>query len=95
MRRPDDPTQAKLELKAAIQAGEISIGEAVKAMRKITGLNRQDFAKKIAQVSPRILGEIERDEANPTIQTLNKIGRVFGYQIGWVSTQRPGSVSKP
>ena len=32
--------------------------------------------------------EIERDVANPTITTLNKIGRPFGYVVGFIHKGR-------
>ena len=33
------------------------------------------------------VADIERGEANPTSETLQKIGRAFGFQIGFVPTQ--------
>ncbi len=83
-----DPTQAKQRLKDALANGEISIGEAVRQMRRITGMNQRDYATNIVGISPRILAEIERDEANPTLETLNKIGRPFGYEVGFVPRRR-------
>jgi transcriptional regulator with XRE-family HTH domain len=34
-------------------------------------------------VSPGVLAEIELGRANPTVETLNKIGRAFGYEVGF------------
>lgn len=79
-----DPTRAKRTLQAAIEQGELSLGQAVRQMRKITGMNQKDYARKIIGISPRILAEVERDAANPRLDTLNKIGRPFGYQVGFV-----------
>lgn len=84
MPKPNDPSTAKQLLKEAIEQGELSIGQAVRRMRKITGMNQKDYARNIIGISPRILAEIERDAANPTLETLNKIGRPFGYQVGFV-----------
>jgi len=39
----------------------------------------------IVGIAPRILAAIERVEGNPTIDTLNKVGRPFGYKVGFVS----------
>ena len=39
-------------------------------------------------ISTRILAEIELDRRNPTVETLNKIGRPFGYTVGFVPTVR-------
>lgn len=81
---PEETTLAKQQLRASIDQGEISIGQAVRCMRKISGLNQKDYAKKIIGISPRVLAGIERDVANPTLETLNKIGRPFGYTTGFI-----------
>ena len=80
----EDRTLEKQRLQDAIARGEVSIGEAVRRMRKIVGMSQKDYARRIVGISPRVLAEIERDVANPTVETLNKIGRPFGYEIGFV-----------
>jgi len=77
-------TQAKQQLMDDIESGELSLGQAVRRMRLITGKSQKDFAKNIIGISPRVLAEIERGVANPTVDTLNKIGRPFGYSVGFV-----------
>ncbi len=78
-----DRTLEKQELREAIERGEIGLGEAVRRMRRISGMNQKAFAQKIVGVSPRVLAEIELGRANPTVETLNKIGRAFGYEVGF------------
>ena len=75
---------AKISLIKAIENNELSLGEAVRRMRKITGMSQKNYAERIVGVSTRILAEIERNEGNPTLETLNKIGRPFGYTIGFL-----------
>ena len=84
MKPPKNATQCKVELKRALMAGELSLGEAIRRMRKIVGMNQTDYANKVANVAPRILMAIERGRGNPTLETLNKIGRPFGYKVGFV-----------
>lgn len=84
IKKLDDPTAAKLELMNAIDAGKLTIGQSVRAMRRISGMSQKEFAHKIIGISTRVLAEIERDTANPTVESLNKIGRVFGYEVGFV-----------
>lgn len=79
-----DTALAKRELIAAIDNRELSLGEAVRRMRKITGMSQKAYAERIVGIAPRILAEVERDEGNPTVETLNKIGRPFGYTVGFV-----------
>ena len=57
-------------------------------MRKISGMSQPVYAERIVGISTRILAEIERDEGNPTVETLNKIGRPFGYSVGFVPQRR-------
>jgi transcriptional regulator with XRE-family HTH domain len=83
-RKHEDTISAKRDLVAAIENNELSLGEAVRRMRKISGLTQKDYAERIVGVSTRILAEIERNEGNPTLETLNKIGRPFGYTVGFV-----------
>ncbi len=87
-RSQEDSTRAKRELIAAIENQDLSPGEAVRRMRKISGLNQKAYAERIIGISPRILAEVERDEGNPTMETLNKMGRPFGYAVGFVPRRR-------
>lgn len=77
-----DAALEKQQLREAGERGEISLGETVRRMRKISGMNQKVFAQKIVGVSPRVLTEIELGRANPAVETLNKIGRAFGYKVG-------------
>lgn len=83
-RTNEERLAAKLSLIKAIENNELSLGEAVRNMRKITAMSQKNYAERIVGVSTRILAEIERNEGNPTLETLNKIGRPFGYTIGFV-----------
>lgn len=40
------------------------------------------------KLTRRQLAEIERGKANPTVDTLERIGRVFGLTPGFVPAQR-------
>ena len=83
-RSQEEIAQARRALIEAIENHELTLGEAVRRMRKITGMNQKVYAERIIGISPRILAGIERDEANPTLETLNKVGRPFGYTLGFV-----------
>jgi len=84
----ENATLAKQQLRDEIERGDLTIGQATRRMRKITGKNQKDYARNIIGISPRVLAEIERDVANPTIATINKIGRPFGYAAGFVYKKR-------
>jgi DNA-binding XRE family transcriptional regulator len=57
-------------------------------MRKIAGLTQVEFAKFVG-VAPRIVIDIERGVANPTLSTLRKIGLVFGLDVFFGRKDRP------
>ena len=78
----------KRALIEAIENDELTLGEAVRRVRKITGMSQSAYAERIIGISTRILAEIERDEGNPTVETLNKVGRPFGYTVGFVPKMR-------
>ena len=79
-----DTATSKRALIEAINNNELTLGEAVLQMRKITGMSQKVYAERIVGITRRILAEIERDAGNPTVETLNKIGRPFGYVVGFV-----------
>jgi len=67
-----------------LAAGAVSLADAVRRMRRITGLTRPEFARKVAGISPGALAQIEQGRGNPTLATLNKIGHAFGLELGFV-----------
>lgn len=77
-------TRTKRELIQAIETNQLSLGEAVRGMRKVAGMSQKDYAQRIVGIATRILAEVELDQGNPTLETLNKIGRPFGYRVGFV-----------
>ncbi len=86
------------EIRTQLAAGDITIGQAVRRLRKeITGLQQARFAQ-MCKLSLRALRQLEQDEANPTMHTLNSVFGPFGMQVGIVSkpqhaTQRPKTSS--
>ncbi|WP_245641577.1 helix-turn-helix domain-containing protein [Paraburkholderia bannensis] len=72
----------------------MSIAEAMKAMRKMTGLTQAEFAAHRG-VSRRVIQDIERGTGNPTVESLNSIGKLFGLQVGFVRLRRSEPTSVP
>jgi DNA-binding XRE family transcriptional regulator len=86
---PEDIRREKEALYADIEAGRLTLGQATRRMRKIVGLTQVEYAGKVLKIYPRVLMEIEKDRGNPTLETLEKIGRPFGLKVGFV--RRSGS----
>ena len=77
-------TVMKEALYSDLARGVIDIREATRRMRKIIGLTQAEYAKNVAKISPRILSEFERGTGNPTIETLEKIGKPFGLKVSFL-----------
>jgi DNA-binding XRE family transcriptional regulator len=77
-----------------IERGDMSIAEAMKAMRKMTGLTQAEFAAHRG-VSRRVIQDIERGTGNPTVESLNSIGKLFGLQVGFVRLRRSEALLAP
>ncbi|MFM0006270.1 helix-turn-helix transcriptional regulator [Paraburkholderia dipogonis] len=68
--------------------GNMTIPEALKAMREVTGLTQAEFAAHRG-VSRRVIQDIERGTGNPTVDSLNSIGKLFALKVEFVRIRRP------
>lgn len=74
----------KIELYERIQAGQLTIGQATREMRKIIGMTQKEYAEKVLGIFPRVLMDIENDKGNPTLETLQKIAGPLGLKVGFL-----------
>ncbi|ODS62978.1 MAG: hypothetical protein ABS41_07325 [Arenimonas sp. SCN 70-307] len=80
------PEQARVELDSlysGLADGSLGIAEAVRRMRRLSGLSQPQFAKHRG-ISLPTLRQIETGRGNPTVETLDAIGKVFGLRAGFV-----------
>jgi len=63
--------------------GDLKLPGAVAEIRKGFGMTQKEFATSIG-VTRRQVAEIEAGCANPTLETLERIGRLFGFAVGFV-----------
>lgn len=63
-----------------VAVGGLNFSETLKCMRQIAGMTQKEFAKMLG-VGYRTIVDIERGESNPRVNTLNKIGRAFGFEV--------------
>ncbi|KSV64881.1 hypothetical protein N185_34405 [Sinorhizobium sp. GW3] len=75
------------DLAEQARRGGLRLPDAVVDMRKSIGLTQQEFANTLG-LTRRQVAEIEAGTANPTLETLNKIGRLFGLSVGFVPKRR-------
>jgi len=70
-------------LAARARTGDLRLPDAVAEIRKGIGMTQEEFAKMLS-LTRRQVAEIETGTANPTVETLEKIGRLFGFRVGFV-----------
>lgn len=80
---PDAERELRSKFYADIDAGNLTLGEAVRSMQRISRLTQPEFAKH-RKISIGALKQIEADEGNPKVETLNKIAEIFGLEIGFI-----------
>ncbi|HWJ35475.1 MAG TPA: helix-turn-helix transcriptional regulator [Steroidobacteraceae bacterium] len=61
------------------------IGTLIRTMRHASRCSQREYAK-LCDVSPRVLMAIEAGSTNVHVETLEKLLRPFGYQVGVVRT---------
>lgn len=73
------------DVAALVHRGEWRLGEAVRFLRAVVlRKSRHDFARLIG-LSPAALQKLEdRPDANPTLDTMNRVLRPFGGAVGLV-----------
>lgn len=71
-------------LRQKLHKGRLTIGEAVREMRRMTGLTQTEYAKRVVGIFPRVLMDIERGTANPTLETLELLAKPWGWKVGFV-----------
>jgi len=79
----DEILENRRTLAERARNGDLKLPEAVADIRKGFGMTQEEFATTLA-LTRRQVAEIEAGTANPTLETLAKIGRLFGFSVGFV-----------
>lgn len=79
----DEILENRRSLAERAKTGDLKLPGAVGEIRKGFGMTQEEFAKTLA-LTRRQVAEIEAGMANPTLETLEKIGRLFGFAVGFV-----------
>lgn len=80
--------QNRQTLATRARNGDLRLPGAVADIRKGFGMTQEEFAKTLS-LTRRQIAEIEAGTANPTLDTLEKIGRLFGFGVGFVPFRSP------
>ncbi|AEI63557.1 hypothetical protein [Corallococcus macrosporus] len=70
------------ELAAMVAIGELNLGDASRILRgTMLGMDRKTFAR-VVKLSTSVIAKLEDEpDANPTLETLNKVFAPFGGKI--------------
>lgn len=79
----DEIRDLRKQLSARAVAADLRLPDAVLDMRKSLGLTQEKFAD-ITGITKRQVAEIETGKGNPTLETLDKIGKLFGFSLGFI-----------
>lgn len=79
----DEILENRRTLAERARTGDLMLPGAVAEIRKGFGMTQGEFAKTLA-LTRRQVAEMEAGSANPTLETLEKIGRLFGFGVGFV-----------
>lgn len=81
--KPLTPAQQmalKDKLMDNLRTGSLSIAQATVAMRKMVRATQSEYAKRVG-ISLETLRNIEQGKGNPSIDSVNAIGSIFGLEL--------------
>ena len=80
---PARSAEARREMLRSAFRGELRWSDAIKRMRLSLGMSQEGFGRMFG-ISRRRIVELETGKANPTVETLVRIGKPFGLVPGFV-----------
>jgi putative transcriptional regulator len=87
----EETMEARRMLAERAASGELRLPEAVTALRHTLGMTQEQFGKAF-RLTRRQVSDLETGVGNPTVETLSRIARPFGFTVGFVPLKpRPAS----
>jgi transcriptional regulator with XRE-family HTH domain len=80
----DEVEALRRELAALVPQSHADIAKLMRTMRLITRRSQAEYAR-LCGVAHRVLADVESGKGSPTVETLEKLVRPFGYRVGIVS----------
>ena len=72
-----------------VAEGRLRLPEGIRAIRLALGLSQEEFAARFKLTRNQLI-ELEKGRANPTVETLERIGKPFGFTVGFVPATSRG-----
>lgn len=85
---PEEVRAARALLDKKVIAGQLAFPEGIKEIRLALGMSQQAFADMVGLTRNQLV-VYEAGNANPTINSLNKILKPFGFSVGFVKRSLP------
>ncbi len=82
-RSADEIFSLRQSLHEDVETGGLPLSQAVRRMREVLGFSQARFGE-VFGLTTRQVWEIEAGVANPTLATMAKLARPFGFQVGFV-----------
>lgn len=80
----DEVESLRKELATLVPRESADIPRLMRTMRLIARKSQIEYAR-MCDVAPRVLTDIEAGKGSPTVETLEKLLKPFGYRVGVVS----------
>lgn len=77
----------RLEVANLAHRGQLRLPQAIRQMRRCLGLTQAEFADRFGLTRIQLIA-LERGRANPTLETLEKICKPFGFVVGFVPREK-------
>lgn len=90
---PEELQALRHSLVNRLASEQPDVAQAARWIREAIGLNQQAFAALVGLSTPQI-ARLERGEANPTLDTLQAVGKPFGLKIGFLHPDVRGALSE-
>ncbi|WP_456802563.1 helix-turn-helix domain-containing protein [Bradyrhizobium sp. USDA 4474] len=82
---PEEIRNRRRALSERARQARLALPHAIREMRESLGLSRDDFADLIVLLlTSRQIADIETGRSNPTARTLETVGRIFGFRLGFI-----------
>jgi putative transcriptional regulator len=83
----DETRRRRHELHRRAGEGELPLPDAIRHMRNALGMTQAKFAGCFGLTRVQV-SELENGKSNPTFETLARIGKPFGFQVGFVLSSK-------
>jgi transcriptional regulator with XRE-family HTH domain len=90
IRRPsrEEIRERRAAIAARARGAQLRLPEAIREIRHALGQSQEEFAK-LFKLTLRQVKELESGQANPTVETLSRVGKAFGFKLGFVPQRGP------